>query len=271
LRSGLADFLPPVARRCPDFGKIWAMTTLTARARALWETMAGTPVEFAAAVAVAVSARSRLSPPGWTGTVVIDNAAIAVAPDQGTAREVQRALDGLPAASLTDAGLLSARLRISQVLGPAALAYLDGADFCPRDGSARTEVLNPNDPDLGEFLAAEDQAEVEESGMRRITSPAFAVRERGQIAAVAGYCDWPGRTAHFCVFTSASARGRGLARIASSAAVRHALREGMLPQWRARLESSKRVAAALGFRELGAQLSICVIAVRPDAGWSTRR
>jgi hypothetical protein len=73
------------------------MTTLTARARALWETLAGTPVEFAAVVAVAVSARSRLSPPGWTGIVVINGAAIAVAPDAGTAREVQRALDGLPA------------------------------------------------------------------------------------------------------------------------------------------------------------------------------
>jgi hypothetical protein len=219
-----------------------AITALTARARALWETMAGTPVEFAAPVAVAVSARSRLSPPGWTGIVVIHDAAIAVAPDPGTAREVQRALDGLPAASLTDAGLLSSRLRISQVLGPAALAYLDGADFCSQDGSACTEVLNVNDPDLEEFLAAGDPAEVEESGTAGITSPAFAVRGRGQLAAVAGYRDWPGRTAHFCVFTSASARGRGLARIAASAAVRHALRVGMLPQWRARLESSKRVA-----------------------------
>jgi GNAT superfamily N-acetyltransferase len=148
---------------------------------------------------------------------------------------------------------------------------------CPQDGSARTEILNTNHPDLREFLAAGDPAEVEESGMAGITSPAFAVRERGQLAAVAGYRDWPGRTAHFCVFTSASARGRGLARIVASAAVRHALREGMLPQWRARLESSKRVAGALGFRELGAQLSIRVIAdpppaeVRPDAGRSTRR
>ena len=238
-------------------------TGVTARARALWETMAGTPVEFAALVAVAVSAHSHLCPPGWTGIVVIDGAAVAVAPDPGIARAVQRALDGLPAASLTDVGLLSARLHVSQVLGPADLAYLDPADFCPQDGSVPIEALNPNDPELGDFLAAADPAEVEESGMRGITSPAFAVREGGQLAAVAGYCDWPCRTAHFCVLTGVSARGRGLARIASTAAVGHALRGGMLPQWRARLESSKRVARALGFREVGSQLSICVSADRP--------
>jgi hypothetical protein len=32
--------------------------------------------------------------------------------------------------------------------------------------------------------------------------------------------------------------------------------DGLLPQWRARPEPSRRVARALGFRELGAQLSI---------------
>lgn len=235
---------------------------VTARARILWETMAGAPVEFAAVVKVATSAGSHLCPPGWTGIVVIDGAAIAVAPDPGAAREVQRALHGLPAASLTDAGLLSARLRILQVLGPAALAYLDPADFRPQDGSARTDALDPSDPELEEFLAAEHPAEVDESGVREISSAAFAVRERGRLAAVAGYSDWPCRTAHLCVLTGASARGRGLARIAASAAAGHALSEGMLPQWRARVEPSKRVARALGFRELGSQLSIRVSAGR---------
>jgi RimJ/RimL family protein N-acetyltransferase len=236
-----------------------------ARARVLWETMAGTPVEFAAVVKAATPAESHLNPPGWTGIVVIDGAAIAVAPDPGAAREVQRALDGLPAASLTDAGLLSVRLRISQVLGPASLAYLDPADFCPQDGSDRTEALDPDDPDLEEFLAAEDPAEVDESGMRGISSAAFAVRESRQIVAVAGYSTWPCHTAHLCVLTGASARGRGLARIAASAAAGHALSEGMLPQWRARVEPSKRVARALGFRELGSQLSIYVSAGRAPA------
>ncbi|MER7737151.1 hypothetical protein ABTX34_02235 [Streptomyces sp. NPDC096538] len=38
-----------------------------------------------------------------------------------------------------------------------------------------------------------------------------------------------------------------------AAAVAHALAAGLLPQWRARAFASRRVAAALGFEELGAQ------------------
>lgn len=36
----------------------------------------------------------------------------------------------------------------------------------------------------------------------------------------------------------------------------HALAAGLLPQWRARPVESRRVALALGFRELGTQLSV---------------
>jgi RimJ/RimL family protein N-acetyltransferase len=57
------------------------------------------------------------------------------------------------------------------------------------------------------------------------------------------------------VLTTA-ARGSGLARAAGSAAVEHAIGEGKLPQWRARQQASRRVALALGFRELGFQVSI---------------
>lgn len=66
----------------------------------------------------------------------------------------------------------------------------------------------------------------------------------------------PAGTAHLSVLTAPAARGRGLARVTGSAAVAHALAAGLLPQWRARSLASRRVAAALGFTELGAQLSI---------------
>ncbi|WP_405668919.1 GNAT family N-acetyltransferase [Streptomyces sp. NBC_00055] len=51
-------------------------------------------------------------------------------------------------------------------------------------------------------------------------------------------------------------RERGLARVTASATVTHALTAGLLPEWRARPPASRRVAAALGFEELGAQLSM---------------
>jgi hypothetical protein len=73
-------------------------------------------------------------PPGWVGIVVLGDAALVTAPDHDTARFVEQALSGLPASSLTDAGVLSSRLPVAEILGPAALAYLNPAEFCPQPG-----------------------------------------------------------------------------------------------------------------------------------------
>jgi RimJ/RimL family protein N-acetyltransferase len=111
-------------------------------------------------------------------------------------------------------------------------------------------------PGFRQFLLAAGTDDVAESGIGKITTPAFAIREHGQVVAAAGYRDWPCGTAHLSVLTASAARGRGLAQAAASAAVAHAIAEGRLPQWRARPQASRRVARALGFRELGAQVSI---------------
>ncbi|WP_317623424.1 hypothetical protein [Streptomyces noursei] len=47
----------------------------------------------------------------------------------------------------------------------------------------------------------------------------------------------------------------------------HALAAGLLPQWRARRPASRRVAASLGFEELGHQLSIEM--ARQGTDWHT--
>jgi len=229
---------------------------LLAKTTQLWEHLAGAGAEFAPAISVAVSPRSRICPPGWVGIVVIGNAVLATAPDQATARHVARALDGLPADSLTDAGVLTRWLRVAQIRGPATLAYLDPADFRPRPGDVDARPLEADDPGLRQFLLDADADDLEESGMDEITSPAFAVAEHDHVVAAAGYRDWPCRTAHLSVLTAAAARRRGLARAVASAAVAHAMREGKLPQWRARPVASRRVALTLGFRELGAQASV---------------
>jgi hypothetical protein len=207
-------------------------------------------------MSVAASPRSYLCPPGWAGVVVLGDAILATAPDHETARHVEQALGGLPAASLADAEILSSRPRVAEILGPAVLAYLDSSEFRPRLGDAVITPLGLDDPRLRQFVLAADTYEVEESGIEEITTPAFAVRERGQVVAAAGYRDWPRGTAHLSVLTATAARGRGLAHAAASAAVAHAIEAGRLPQWRARPLASQRVARALGFRELGFQVSI---------------
>jgi GNAT acetyltransferase len=234
------------------------LSRLTARVRTLWEGLAGAPIAFDSAVHVTVSRQSLLCPPGWVGIVVIDGAAIVTAPDQDTAHAVQDALNAVPAASLTDAAVLSARLPLLELLGPATLAYLTAGEFRRQPGQDAVEVIPLRNFMLRQFLAAVDPMDVEESGLAEITSPAFTVRAHGGIAAAAGYQDWPGQVAHLSVLTAAPARERGYARITASAAVTHALLRDKLPQWRAQVLASRRVAHALGFRELGSQASIRV-------------
>jgi RimJ/RimL family protein N-acetyltransferase len=203
-----------------------------------------------------VSPRSRLCPPGWAGIVVLGDTVLATVPNPGAARFLEEALSGLPTASLTNTEVLTSRLPVAEILGPAALAYLDPAEFRPQPSDVVTTLTDLDHPGLRQFLLAADTDDVKESGIKEITTPAFAVRERGQVLVAAGYRDWPCGTAHLSVLTASAARGRGLARAAASAAVAHAIKEGRLPQWRARPQASRRIAHALGFRELGFQVSI---------------
>lgn len=219
--------------------------------RSLWAALAAAPVTFTdGRCDVVVSERSLLCPTGWAGIVVIGSAAIATAPDTASADLLRQALHDIPPSSAAAPELLAACLGIEETRGPAALAYLDTADFRPANGPAAQQR------DIAKFLSDAALADAEESGLDEITSPAFAVVEEGEVVAAAGYRDWPGNVAHFSVLTAPRARGRGLARAAASAAVVHALAAGKLPQWRARPESSRRVARALGFTELGVQVSI---------------
>ena len=150
------------------------VAALIATARELWEYLAGTAAGFAPAISVAVAPRSSLCPPGWAGVVVIGDAALATAPDHGTALLVGQALSGLPAASLTGADVLRRRLRMAEIRGPAALAYLDPADFRPQRGAGITGPLDLDHPGLQRFLMAAGADDVGESGIQQITSPGLS-------------------------------------------------------------------------------------------------
>jgi RimJ/RimL family protein N-acetyltransferase len=197
-----------------------------------------------------------MCPPGWAGIVVIGDAVLATAPNPQAARRIEQALSGLPTALLTSAEALGRSLPVAELLGPAALAYLDPVEFRPQLGGFISTPVDLDDPGFRQFLLAADPDDVEESGFGELTTPAFTIQEHGQVVAAAGYRDWPCGTAHLSVLAATAARGRGLARAAASAAVAHAIDNGRLPQWRARPEASRRVARALGFRELGAQVSL---------------
>ncbi|MFE6866623.1 GNAT family N-acetyltransferase [Kitasatospora sp. NPDC057692] len=165
-------------------------------------------------------------------------------------------MSGLPAAGLADPGVIARALPVGRVLAPAALAYVSAAGFRPAAGQGPSvERLPAGHPELTGLERAAGAEDAAEAGLDEITSPAFAVRVDGRIAAAAGYRRGPARTAHLAVLTAPDRRGLGLARAVGAAAVRHALAQDLFPQWRARVPASRRVAAGLGFAELGFRLS----------------
>lgn len=228
-------------------------------ARALWTELAGVPVDSPTDVVVAPG--SLLCPPGWAGIVRIGDAAVVTAPDARSAEALGEAARILSYEELTDPVRLGVTLSgtapVLDVLGPASLCYPDGGrdTFVPAPGPVE-QVAAGDRSALKALLAAVGQDDADESGLDEISSPAFLLVDGGVAVAAAGYLSWPRSVAHLCVLVAPNHRRRGLARIVASAAVSHALDAGLLPQWRARPYPSRRVAAALGFRELGAQLSV---------------
>ncbi len=179
------------------------------------------------------------------------------APGADAAAMVCDALSGLSAEVVADADAVRTVLPVARALGPAALAYVSAEGFRPVEpGVLTVEQLQAGHSDLRDLERLAGEEDTGEADLAEITSPAFVVREGGRVVAAAGYRVWPSRTAHISVLTAPVWRDRGLARTVGSATVAHALAAGLLPQWRARVPASRKVALALGFQELGAQFSI---------------
>ena len=230
---------------------------LLERARSLWESLAAVSVSFTGhGTTVVASPDSQLCPQSWAGIIELGGSAIVTVPTEAAVEPVARALKHIAIGSLTDPQILKAALPVKEILGPATLAYVSSDRFLPIGSDVEVEQLAPGHPDLRRLEASVSPEDADEGGIGEITGPAFVVREGAEVVAAAGYQLWPKETAHLCVLTATTARGRGLARSASSAAVAHALANGLLPQWRARPAASRRVALTLGFRELGAQMSV---------------
>ncbi|MGI5156360.1 GNAT family N-acetyltransferase [Microbispora sp. CA-102843] len=234
------------------------------RARLLWAGLARVPVTFPGpgGVTVVVSPQSWMCPPGWTGVVTLDGAALVTVPEADLAEPLRHALPAdrmnlsrLPARLSAP---LSAPLSVRDVLGPATLAYLDAGDFAAAHTGTRVERLPAGHPDIGGLVASVGRQDAEESGVEEIASGVWVVRDGRDVVAAAGYRPWLDTAAQLSVLTAARCRGRGLARAVASAAVADALADGLLPQWRARAEPSRRVARALGFQEAGAQINLLV-------------
>ncbi|MFC4901638.1 GNAT family N-acetyltransferase [Streptosporangium amethystogenes subsp. fukuiense] len=207
-------------------------------------------------MSVVVSPGSWLCPPRWTGVVALDGAILATVPGSELVEPLRDLLLDQVGRADIDLAQVPAELPALDVLGPATLAYLAAGDFSAVHADTEVEALPAGHPDVRALLASVNGRDADESGLEEIASAAFVVRGGSSVIAAAGYRPWLDTAAHLSVLTVPECRGRGLARAVASAAVADALGNRLLPQWRARPEPSRRVARALGFRELGSQISV---------------
>lgn len=227
------------------------------RIRAAWRQVIGAPDAFLRRPGVIiVPVADRDGGRREVGVVRLAGATCVLAPADLAGR-----LDARAAARLADPGRARAVIGDDvEVIGPAVLAYADRS-IAPRldrlvDAARRIEPAEPGSAELARLAAACDPADVDESAFADWAEWIRLAYDEGVVAAGAGIEVWAGTLAHVGVLTRPDRRGRGLARAAAGSAVRAALAAGLVAQWRARatLTASRRVAAALGFVELGAQV-----------------
>ena len=227
------------------------MTVVTAAEA--WARLLG--IERLERLQVMVDPGSPMTRPGWIGILTIGDAVTVRVPRPDLVSVLRAALEGVSPLDAIDPEAVLPRLPAGLVvdtLGPAQLFSPPADGFEPPAVDADVGVVDPAD-----LLAAAAAEDLEESGIAACDSPVFGSSTAGSaVVAACGYRVWPNGVAHLSVLTSVDHRNQGHARRAAAAAVRHALDAGLLPQWRARVPASQRVAIALGFEHVGGQLGL---------------
>jgi GNAT superfamily N-acetyltransferase len=203
---------------------------------------------------VVVDPKSPIAPRGWIGILVVAETITASVPTPDLEQPVAAALADLTSHEATRPDVVVPRLPpTGATLGPAMLFY-PSKRFSPTQIADVEQVSNDELAALFEAVAPD---EIDESGMREITSWAIGSRSTtGVLAAVSGYRHWPNHVAHLSVLTHPAFRRQGHGRRVATAAIQRAMEEDLLPQWRARPAASQAVARSLGLVQLGAQFSL---------------
>ena len=197
---------------------------------------------------------SRIAPPGWIGLLAIDDTLTVCVPTLELEERITLATSGVgPFDATTPAVILSKLPPTNRVLGPAGLFYNFGRGT--PDTSLNAESVSKQS--LNFLIDSVSSEELDESGITEIDTDALVIRsDRGEPIAACGYRVWPNGVANICVLVHPDHRRMGYAYSLARATIARAEREGLLAQWRARSESSRKLAFRLGLIEVGAQLSL---------------
>lgn len=142
-----------------------------------------------------------------------------------------------------------------RLLGAATLAFTDS--YVP-GRHLETAVVTDDPAAVDDLEAACPPDDVTEVGLAQMTRALVTLDELDHPTAGAGYEEWQGIVGHLGVLTPPPFRRQGHGLVAAGIATNDALDAGLIPQWRARSENraSRRVAARLGFREVGSQTTV---------------
>jgi GNAT superfamily N-acetyltransferase len=161
--------------------------------------------------------------------------------------------------------------RAGLVVGPAWYGYLDPADFVA-DAASGVRLLTEADAvALRELAAATPGIEWEHSAVRLNRPSVVGAFRGGTLVSVASWEIWEAggvRIGHIGVLTHPEHRGRGHGRAVVSVITHHALRSGIVPQYRTLRTNGPALAIGRG---LGYQEYAESIAVRLNAADARRR
>jgi GNAT superfamily N-acetyltransferase len=143
------------------------------------------------------------------------------------------------------------------IIGPAFVGYADDGTVRQTAGKARL-LVSSDERAASELAASCSGPDWEHGGSILGEQPTSGVFVGDRLVALAGYEIWGGSIAHIAVVTDPDCRGRGFARSAVSDIARHALKAGLIPQYRTLMSNtaSIRVADALGFQYFGASVVV---------------
>jgi acetyltransferase (GNAT) family protein len=162
-----------------------------------------------------------------------------------------------PETLLTPEGLLPFLPAGARLIGPAIVAYLEGAHERP-EGVVLIESVH--DPRLEALRAAVLPEEWRQANLEQAEMPIFACEHQDRIGAVAGFQRVQDRIAHLGVISDPRSRERGLGRRVTQAAAARALALELLPQF-------QTLASNAGALRIGAQLGFVPFATTLAARW----
>ncbi|GIG41434.1 hypothetical protein Cph01nite_31960 [Cellulomonas phragmiteti] len=192
--------------------------------------------------------------PDLTAVVVVRHGeTVAVAAPEAALSRLTR----LAAPELLDVASLLAALTPLRpsLLGAASLSFGDRRTLVPVPAVAARAAPQS---DVDAVVSRCSTEERDESGVLDVDMRWVVSGGGGEPAGVAGYEIWGDGLAHVGVAVAAGSRGQGVGSRVAAAAVKHAVGEGLVPQWRCRLDNvaSARTGERLGLVRLGDQLAI---------------